>query len=64
MRNSTQTERTRRWRRRKLYGKVVVPIELNTADVAFLVHEGILDPKHRTDRAKIGEAFMRWMRYR
>jgi hypothetical protein len=53
----------RRYRRRKFWGKLVVPIEVDRQDVAALIPT-FLDAKDRDDRAEVGKAFMRWLRYR
>jgi hypothetical protein len=48
--------------RRKLWGKIVAPIEISTQDVAALVYGRFLDPKDQNDRVEIGEALVRWVR--
>jgi hypothetical protein len=38
-------------RRRKFYGKLIVPVEIARKDVGILVYQKLLDPRH----AKIGK---------
>jgi hypothetical protein len=53
----------RRYRRRKFWGKLVVPVEIDRQDVAALIYNQLLDPKHKGDRAEIGRAVVRAWRY-
>jgi hypothetical protein len=54
----------RRYRRRRFYGKLIVPLEINEADVNALIYGKLLDPRHKGDRVEVGKAVLRALWYR
>jgi hypothetical protein len=53
---STVAERMRRMRRRRVYGRRCVPVEVDQHEIDALVKQGFLKPGKREDSAAIGTA--------
>jgi hypothetical protein len=61
---STVAERMRRMRRRRVYGRRCVPVEVDKDLIDSLVRQGDLRPGARRDNAAIGEVISKLLRVR
>jgi hypothetical protein len=51
-------------RRRRVYGRRCVPVEVDQHEIDDLVRQGFLRPGAREDNAAIGTAMSKWLRAR